>query len=151
MQDLHSINVQKAVDDLNRRTLASIPSRMGRLVCLGSTRDYNTGHYHHDGLAFRFSVAVAEEALHVLHCRNFEELALLPLESLIPDFEEFLRSACVDALSTIQTWKKLQPFRILIPLECDFLLGELLFSNIKVALSILEARRMRNLPQRQSA
>jgi hypothetical protein len=151
LQNVRSTNVQEAVDDLGRRTLSCIPSKIGKLICLGSTRDYNTGIYHHDGLAFRFSREAAEEALQILHLRNFEELALLPLESLVRECEEFLRSACVDAPSTIQAWKRLQPFRVLIPLECDLLLGELLFSNIRVALSILEDRQKRNPPQRLCA
>jgi hypothetical protein len=65
------VPVQEAYDDLLRRTLARIPSDLGRLIYLASMRDYNTGRYHHDGLAARFSPAVAREALEMAHHNVF--------------------------------------------------------------------------------
>ena len=43
--------VQEAYEDLLQRSLSRIPCDLGRLLYLASTRDYNTGNYHHDGLA----------------------------------------------------------------------------------------------------
>ena len=47
--------VQEAYEDLLQRSLSRIPCDLGRLLYLASTRDYNTGNYHHDGLADRFA------------------------------------------------------------------------------------------------
>jgi len=53
------MDVQKAAEDVHRRTLATIPRALDRFIYLASTRDYNTGMYFHDGLAARFSAEVA--------------------------------------------------------------------------------------------
>ena len=46
--------VQAAYDDLLKRSLSKVSCDLARLIYLASTRDYNTGAYHHDGLASRF-------------------------------------------------------------------------------------------------
>ena len=40
----------------------------------------------------------------------------------------------------VAAWKGLQPYRVAVPVESDPLSAELLYSNFKVALAILEAR-----------
>ena len=54
-----NIDVGQAVTDLTNRTLSRLPGDFSRLVYLASSRDYNTGQYYHDGLAFHFSESVA--------------------------------------------------------------------------------------------
>ena len=44
------VPVQAAYDDLLNRSLSKISCDLARLIYLASTRDYNTGTYHHDGL-----------------------------------------------------------------------------------------------------
>ena len=46
--------VEAACQDLNLRTLVHIHGDFARLVYLASMRDYNTGEYYHDGLAWQF-------------------------------------------------------------------------------------------------
>jgi len=48
------VPVQEVYDDLVNRTLSRISCDLGRLIYLASTREYNTGNYHHEGLASRF-------------------------------------------------------------------------------------------------
>ncbi len=40
----------------------------------------------------------------------------------------------------ITAWKKLEPYRVAVPVDTDLLTAEFLFSNFKIALAILEAR-----------
>jgi len=40
----------------------------------------------------------------------------------------------------IAAWKKLEPYRVAVPVDTDSLTAEFLFSNFKIALAILEAR-----------
>jgi hypothetical protein len=40
----------------------------------------------------------------------------------------------------LAAWRKLEPYRVAIPVNTDPLAAEFLFSNLKVALAILETR-----------
>ncbi len=68
---------QAAYDDLLQRSLSKISCDLARLIYLASTRDYNTGTYHHDGLAARFSPDVAGKALEMAHRQIFYQLSAL--------------------------------------------------------------------------
>ena len=57
------VDVEAAREDLCNRSLAKIGLKFARLIYLASTRDYNTGCYYHDGLAFQFSEALAAKVL----------------------------------------------------------------------------------------
>ena len=58
-------DIQRATDDLRRRTLARFERSLDRLIYLASTRDYNTGIYYHDGLAASFG-----QELHAKHLQT---------------------------------------------------------------------------------
>src|SRR6202050_4176155 len=60
---INRTDVELAADDLRRRTLSHMPVPLERMIYLGSTRDYNTRLYYHDGLASRFSDEVVCVAL----------------------------------------------------------------------------------------
>jgi hypothetical protein len=135
-------DVLAATDDLRRRTLAEIPQPLERLIYLASTRDYNTGLYYHHGLASRFSEEAACEALAGCHREAFEELVTASLEDLVHELQGYLQSTRVAAGDFIVAWKGLEPYRVAIPVGVDSLSSELVFSNLKVALAILEARLM---------
>ena len=62
-----TLTVERAYDDLLRRSLSPISGDLARLIYLASTRDYNTGKYHHDGLAAHFSSEIACQALELAH------------------------------------------------------------------------------------
>jgi hypothetical protein len=40
----------------------------------------------------------------------------------------------------VAAWKKLEPYRVAVPLDTDELTADFLFSNFRIALAILEAR-----------
>jgi hypothetical protein len=138
--------VHQAVQDILNRTLGGISDDFGRLICLASTRDYNTGRYHHEGLASRFSDEVAESALAACHLEIFRQLSLSSLEDLVRQLESYLASTGASPTEVVEAWEKLQPYRVTIPLECDPLSAEVFFSNIRIALAILRRRR-RNVAQ----
>ena len=145
------MDVQRAVKDLNERTLAFVSGQIARLLYLASTRDYNAGRYYHDGLAFRFTNEAAEVALESAHREVFEGLVFSPLEVVVQELEGFINSTHAEPKKVLETWKKLQPYRVVIPQDCDPVASELFFSNIRIALAILEARQSENLPIQQSA
>jgi hypothetical protein len=135
-------DVLAATDDLRRRTLVEMPQPLERLIYLASTRDYNTGLYYHHGLASRFSEEAACEALAGCHREAFEELVTASLEDLVYELQGYLQSTRVAAGDFIVAWKGLEPYRVAVPVGVDSLSSELVFSNLKVALAILEARLM---------
>lgn len=134
------MDVEAAREDLNDRTLARIRQEFGRLIYLASTRDYNTGRYYHEGLAFRFSDAVAAQVLSDAHRDVFTGLALSPLEDLVDQLQAYIHSAGAETKEVIRAWEKLQPYRVAIPIESDPLTTSFFMANVKIALAIVESR-----------
>ena len=83
----------RAYEDLSSRTLAAIPSALERLIYIASTRDYNSGLYHHEGLVARFGVSAAAQALESAHRESFHEVSLMPLRDLSNELEKYMKSS----------------------------------------------------------
>src|SRR5579864_8690333 len=134
------MDVQQAAEDLRRRSLSDLPRPLDRLIYLASMRDYNTGLYYHDGLAARFSQEVACEALADCHREVFRQLVSCSLENLVCQTEAYMKSTHTGPREFLAAWRKLEPYRVAVPVEADPLSAQLLFSTFKIALAILEAR-----------
>lgn len=149
---MHMVNpssLSAAIDDLKKHTLHSLAGDLTRLIYLAATRDYNTGRYYHDGLSIRFSASIASQALAACHQETFDCLVELPLEELLGQLEEYIKSNNSEKEELVSTWQTLEPFRIVIPLACDPISAQLLCSNIRIALAVLDFRAknlQRNLP-----
>jgi len=112
------------------------------LLYLASTRDYNTGNYHHDGLADRcFSVKVARSALEIAHRQAFYKVAALSLEELVRDLAAYLESSRENPEEFLRTWQRLEPYRIAIPMEVNPTVARLFASNVRLALAVLRLRQ----------
>lgn len=144
------IDVAQAASDLRSRTLADIPRSLDRLIYLASMRDYNTGLYYHDGLASRFTQEVACEALADCHREAFSQLVGCSLRELVSQMEGYIDSTHTSPRDFVAAWKKLEPYRVAVPVETDPLTAQLLFSSFKIALAILEARLL-SIPSQPSA
>ena len=136
-----STSVEEALKDLQSHTLGGIPGEIARLVYIASTRDYNTGQYYHDGLAFHFSEEVARTALSTHHREIFRKLVFSTVEEIVQQLDAYMSSARVLPSEFLEVWRKLEPYRVTIPLDCDALSVELFFSNVRIALAILQARQ----------
>lgn len=131
-------DVVAASEDLKRRTLAHTGGPLDRLIYLASMRDYNTGLYVHEGLADRFSPEVACEALANCHRESFQELTQLGLEDLVAQLGLYMQATGSAAVDFIRAWKDLEPYRVAVPAGTEALLSDFLFSNLKVALEVLQ-------------
>jgi hypothetical protein len=138
------ITRNNAYDDLLRRTLSSIPCDLSRLIYLASTRDYNSGIYHHDGLAARFSPQEAFDALQAAHRDIFFKLIALPLEGLVGELEIYVRTSREAPAGFVHAWQELEPYRVAVPMEVDSTMVQLFLSNIRLALEVLKFRQQRN-------
>jgi hypothetical protein len=129
-----------AYDDLLRRTLTAIPCDLARLIYLASTRDYNSGTYHHEGLSQRYRPEEARNALESAHRDIFYRLAELPLEGLLGELETYVRASRETPLEFLRTWQELEPYRVAVPIKVDTTLVQLFLSNIRIALEVLRWR-----------
>ena len=135
------VPVQAAYDDLLQRSLAKLPGDLARLIYLASTRDYNSGVYHHDGLAARFRPEVASKALEIAHRDIFCRLAAYSLEQLVEELELYLNASHESPADVLRIWQKLEPFRVAIPLDVNPALARLFLSNVRLALAIWRHRQ----------
>jgi len=135
------VTVEEAYDDLLRRSLSKISGDLARLIYLASTRDYNTGKYHHDGLAARFRVEIACKALELAHRRIFYRIAACSLEELVEEVELYLSSSRQSRDEVLQVWQKLEPYRVALPVDVNVAIAQLFVSNTKLALAILRRRQ----------
>lgn len=134
--------VEEARDDLSRRSLSKIDGDLGRLIYLASTRDYNTGQYHHDGLAARFGSEVTSLALKLAHRQIFYRMAQGTLEELVSEVDRYASSSPQSRDEILNVWQKLEPYRVALPVDVNVAAAQLFVSNIKLALAILQRRLM---------
>jgi hypothetical protein len=130
--------------DLLERSLSKISGDLSRLVYLASTRDYNTGHYHHEGLSARFGVEEARAALETAHREVFDRLTSCSLQDLARQLEIYVRKSREAPGEVVHAWQELEPYRIAMPMDADPAAVQLLLSNIKVALKVLQLRQKTN-------
>src|ERR1051326_6248024 len=119
------MHLDRALRDLEERTLDVFSSELSKLLYLASTRDYTTGRYSHDGLAIRFTHDIAEAALQTAHRRRFENLASASLERVVSAVDQFIEDTHADRATVLTTWRKIEPYRIAIPLEIDTVVAQL--------------------------
>jgi hypothetical protein len=136
-----ALTVEEAYDDLLRRSLSRISGDLARLIYLASTRDYNTGKYHHDGLVARFHAEIACKALELAHRQIFHRIATYPLEQLVAEVDQYLSASHENREEILRAWQKLEPYRVALPVNVNVALAQLFVSNIKLALAILRRRQ----------
>lgn len=111
-----------------------------RLIYIASTRDYNSGLYHHEGLASRFNPVAAAKALEYAHIKTFEAVSLMSLRQLSDELEKYMRDSRERPSAFLNAWQKLEPYRVAIPMCADQTVAEVFVSNVKIVLAILRHR-----------
>ena len=144
MSKVLSAETQAAYDDICSRTLRRIPCMLERLIYIASTRDYNSGVHHHEGLAARFNHSAAAQALEAAHLDTFYGISRLSLSELCDQLEQYIASSREDSAAFLNAWQKLEPYRVAIPMHADPIITELFVSNITLALAVVRHR----LPQK---
>jgi len=142
------VTVQAAYEDFLQRSLSRLSCDFARLIYLASTRDYNTGTYHHDGLASRFSPEVAAKALEIAHRQIFLQLSAYSLEQLVEQLRIYFESSHDGTGEILRMWQKLEPYRVAIPVEVNPAVARLFLSNVRLALAIWRSRQDQSLQGR---
>jgi hypothetical protein len=135
------MDVMAAAEDLRRRTLSQMPRALDRLIYLASMRDYNSGVYHHAGLAARFSEEASGEALADCHREAFRELLGCSLREVVGQLDGYFEASETSLTEFLSAWKELQPYRIAIPAKTEPITAEFFVSNVRIALAIFENQR----------
>jgi hypothetical protein len=142
--------LEGAYNDLLRRSLSKISGDLARVIYLASTRDYNTGTYHHEGLAARFRSDAAAQALETAHREIFYRIAACTLEQLVAEMEIYLNSSSQSREEVLHIWQKLEPYRLALPVDTNAAVARLFVSNLRLSLAILQ-RQARPLVDRSAA
>ena len=130
---------RRIIHDFVEVSLASISTQFGRLIYLASLRDLSSGKYEHAGLQATYPAEAMQQALQQCHEEIFERI----LETSLERQEEDLRM-CLSAMDTglrvsVQHWKRLETYRVLIPEHAPEYLKDLFCSNLQALLeAILE-------------
>lgn len=128
---------RRIIQDFTSTELASISNPFARLAYMVSLRDLGSNVYEHPGLAAVYPREAVQQALEQCHEELFERI----LESPLPVQEEDLRSCLASMPAGLRTaassWRKLEAYRRLLPLESPDYLKELFCSNIRTILDII--------------
>jgi hypothetical protein len=129
--------VDLAIADVKSRSLGSISNPISQLLVIASSRDYTTGEYYHDGLAFAFGEEIASAALYRLHCELFDYLVFLPIEVILDHLKKYILSAADSPQVTLRNWIVAKPYSVLHPNNCDPITANLFAMQIKLALELI--------------
>jgi hypothetical protein len=72
------------------------------------------------------------------------------LRELVGQMEDYISSTHTSPRDFVTAWKKLEPYRVAVPVETNPVMAQFLFSSFKIALAILEAR-LHSAPAEPSA
>jgi hypothetical protein len=148
---LRRMDIDTAKNDLKNRTLSNLSCDFARLLYLSSLRDFSTGEYHHDGLAFSFSESAASAAMSACHQEVFYSVVMSPLSSFVAQVDRFIRSTPKDYEKTLDAWERLEAYNIAVPSDCDRTTADLFRSNVKIAVALLRSPQSFLGAQSQSA
>jgi len=134
-------------DDFRQRSLQQVDGYLAKLIYLASCRDYTSGVYRHDGLAFRASEQLAHEVMAASHREVFGEALRLPLAAWVQELKHYLQSTSIPT-DCLRIWQEVRPYQVAIPLGMPPLCGDLFLSNLQAALQILQEEMLRPSPGR---
>ncbi len=126
------------VHDFALTTLASIPNDYARLTYIASLRDLSSGRYEHAGLAALYSPDAIQQALKQCHEEVFNRILETPLELQEPDLRGCLEAMEGSLHATVEHWRQMEAYRVLMPEDSPDYLKELFCSNLRVLLGILQ-------------
>jgi len=126
------------VHDFAVSTLAAIPNDFSRLAYMASLRDLSSGRYEHAGLAALYPAEAIQQALKQCHEEIFHRVLETPLELQEPDLRCCLLAMDGPFQPTVEHWRQMEAYRVLMPEDSPDYLKELFCSNLRALLGILQ-------------
>ena len=133
------VNREDAAADSWRRTLAGIPTVIGRIAYLASLRNAHTGHYEHVGLAQRIGEESAERIIRRSHTTVFQEWLCFGLERQKHELDEYLSGLGGNKSDAISSWLALEPWNNWVPGESRDVERKLFNADLAVILELIRA------------
>jgi len=132
-----SLHREAAIAESWQRTLAAIPTRIGRIVYLSSLRNVNTGIYEHFGLAQRVGSDEVDRILRRSHMSAFQDWLCCGLETQKEQLEEYFSGLDGDRREIISSWLTLQPWNAWPPAESRDVERKLFNTDLTTVMELL--------------
>ena len=129
---------RRVTEDFTSRSLAAIPSDLGKLYYVCSLRDLKTGQYLHEGLTVIYSGASVQEALSHCHEELFTRILETPLEEQAADWRMCFTPAGEQDWTSEGTGR-VDYFRSLAPDGLPDYLTDLFCSNTEAVLAVISS------------
>ncbi len=133
------VNREDAAADSWRRTLAGIPTVIGRIAYLASLRNVHTGHYEHAGLAQRIGEDTADRIIRRSHTGIFQEWLCFGLEQQKQELDEYLSGLEGGKSEVIAGWVAVEPWNNWVPGESRDVERKLFSADLAVILELIRA------------
>jgi hypothetical protein len=132
-----SANRETAIAESWQRTLAAIPTFIGRLAYLASLRNVNTGSYEHFGLAQRIGEGEVDRTLRRSHVTIFQEWLCFGLQRQKEELEEYFSGLEGDRREIVANWLSLEPYNNWVPGESRDVERKLFYADLAVVLELV--------------
>jgi hypothetical protein len=132
---------QRIIQEFTAQWLATVPSELGRLVNVALLRDVSSGRYRHPSLERTYSETAVHQALHFCHEKLFEKVLEASLQQQELDLRTWFAGMDVPPAEIAGRWLELEFFRVLVPFGTPAYLRDLLFSNLRVILTLVIAEQ----------
>ena len=130
-------NREAAAAESWQRTLAAIPTLIGRVAYLSSLRNVHTGSYEHFGLAQRIGEDEVDRILRRSHMSVFQEWLSFGLERQKDQLEEYFSELEGDKREIISNWLTLEPWNNWVPGESRDVERKLFNADLAVILELI--------------
>lgn len=135
------LNREDAAADAWQRTLAGIPTIIGRIAYLSSLRNVHTGTYEHVGLAQRIGDDGMDRVIRRSHTSMFQEWLCFGLERQKEELEEYLSGLEGDKSGIIATWLTVEPWNNWVPGESRDVERKLFSADLAVVLELIRSEK----------
>ncbi len=139
------------VQNLLRRTMASLATPFEQLVFLASIRDAYSGRYLHEGWAQAASAEEIHAMAHHMHVAAFNGVLDLDLQVLTAHLRQHFCSLGDSVQQVPRLWLETEPFREMLPAGCTVLERETFVSQVRLALGILVRELTSDVPRDSDA
>jgi hypothetical protein len=132
-----SPNREAVIAESWQRTLAGIPTILGRLSYLASLRSSNIGTYEHFGLSQKLGASEVDRLLRQNHLQLFQEWLCFGLERQKQELEEYFSDVEGDKREAVASWLSLEPYAAWMPADSRDVERKLFCTDLAIVLELI--------------